>query len=43
MPEETPRAKAIALGVSLFDIDPDPLTGERREANGGGFDSEREA
>lgn len=27
----------------LFDIDPDPLTGDRRQANGSGFDSEREA
>jgi len=27
----------------LFDIDPDPLPGARRQANGSGFDSEREA
>ncbi len=27
----------------LFDIDPDPLTGKRRQANGSGFKTEREA
>jgi integrase len=27
----------------LFDIEPDPLTGKRRQANGGGFKTEREA
>lgn len=27
----------------LFDIDPDPLTGKRQQANGSGFDTEREA
>ncbi len=27
----------------LFDIDPDPLTGQRRQSNGSGFKTEREA
>jgi Arm DNA-binding domain len=27
----------------LFDIEPDPLTGKRRQANGSGFKTEREA
>ena len=27
----------------LFDIEPDPLTGKRRQANGSGYRTEREA
>ena len=30
-------------GLTWFDIDPDPLTGKRRQANGSGYKTEREA
>lgn len=37
------RARTGALWAYLFDIDPDPLTGKRQQANGSDFRTERAA